>query len=435
MQDFASAIAQKNVGQMTMIEFAEFFRASPKEALDSVARDYPNTFTQTTKSLLNISESEAERLQRIQQNGTGAISWEEKELLEKIMRAAASHEATKKLSEEVKLRAEEEREEAEEIKAHAKNAQHGLPSNLGAMSHGQQVEHIFDHFMHGGSVDDLVANNFLTQQQADKIKDDNKAIKEKAEAESEQKAQKLREELREQGLSEEEINARVEKEKAQAKRRTEEEETRKKADEARRNGDLRTAAALEAQARAINNGMVIASDGKLERDPTLAMSVKNNLPTQSQIMEDLNTVREAKRKLSTGGIITESEAGSIKSLEHLNIKDKAARMAAQREDIDRLALSSFKTGTSALSRSDALDAMKNNVLTTENISNAKESEKNSATFSRDAASQLNDTADNAQEFGTNSIPQIGGIQLASWRNKTAQDHATNTPTTKSSMSA
>lgn len=169
----------QHVGQMSFVEFAKFFNASPKEALDALARDYPNTFVATAKSLLNLNESEAQRLLRIQQNGTGAICWEEKELLEKILKYFAKNEAAKTYWEEFRRKQEEEMGAEHGAKAVAGHGSPLSPGGLVGASHNEQVMVLEEHFANGGSYADAALALGCSKEQAARIKKAEKELNEK----------------------------------------------------------------------------------------------------------------------------------------------------------------------------------------------------------------------------------------------------------------
>lgn len=345
-------------------------------------------------------------MRRIQQNGTGAVSWEEKELLEKILKVAASHEATKKFSEEVKQRIEEEREEAELAKGHAKKGDHGLPGNLGAMSHNEQVHFITDSLMHGGSVDDLVGNGFLTANQAQKITNDNKEIKQKADAEWEQKQEARREELRKQGKSESEINERLKEEEIEFKRKREAEESKRKAEEAKRMGDERSAAYWAAQSQAISSGKVLDENGKLTQDSTVKMAAQNARFSKEDTLNAKKEAEHLEQMQKQGKVLTQDQALQVMSKNALENMNAGERLKFEQEHAEELSKALIKTRGNVLNKSVALDALNNGAIGKTALKTASNTEINDAEKATKKEAQSNNVkAEESNDFASAVIDQ------------------------------
>lgn len=384
MQAESTAGAVKNVGQMGLVEFAEYFKANPKEALDAVARDYPNTFVQTAKTLLNIADSEAERLMRIQQNGTGAISWEEKELLEKILRFSASHEASKKFSEEFKRKLEEEKDEREASADH-KNGAHGagLPAGLAQMSHDAQVHCLAEFMMHGGSAADIAKAYGISEEGQEAVR---------------KKEEQLRQEYDEKHQSE-----RDELEEAKRKygEQSEEYKRRKKVYEERKivaifsdqsmlqtmqnwgvPADKITAAAKEAAAKGMGADMAMrVSAEELHR---LEKDAKSEMASLKSKLKSGQTTEEERTVLKVAAVSTLGKEDIKKTLDANKDVKTAALTAYIKDDAD------------AVSRASALSINSKGGFSKEDI--------NEATLNVVSNSQLKSTTEEEEGFDSSPAP-------------------------------
>lgn len=330
-----ATVAQiKNVAQMGLVEFAEYFKANPKEALDAVARDYPNTFVQTAKSLLNIGESEAEKLMRIQQNGTGAICWEEKELLEKILRFASSHEASKKFAEEFRRKLEEERE-AEASAKHNSAQSHGagLPSGLGQMSHEAQVHCLAEFMMHGGSAAEIAKAYGVSQEGQEAIRSKEEDLREKYDEKHKSEREELEESKRRYGEESEEYKRRK---KAYEERKTLAVFTDQSMLQTMQNwgvpADKISAAAKEAAAKGCGSDMSMrVSDEELHR---LDKQSKIEMASLKAKLKNGQATEEDRSILKVAAVSTLGKEDVKKTLEANKDIKNAALLAYIKDDVD-----------------------------------------------------------------------------------------------------
>ncbi len=286
------------------------------------------------------------------------------------------HAGVKELAESFKKHKEElDKEVEEELSAnrvglnssgHGKSA-YGLPNNLSSLSHNEQVHHLTDHFMHGGSVDDLEKSGYLSKKQADEVKATNKKVEQEVEEAWKQKEEQLKAE----GKSQREI----EEERKRFKAKETEDKLRKEAELAKQRGEDHVAATYAAQANKV--AMKAKNDSTYNASESTRMLGSNLKVEEKGLANDFSETTKIKAAKDSGEVLTQRQENAIaykEGLQAINMKDK---LGIYRENKEDLVARSYKKDSTDLEKAAALDAIKNGVVTQGDINLAK-NDKNKA---------------------------------------------------------
>lgn len=306
--------------------------------------------------------------------------------------------------------------------------QETLLQNLGALPYEQQVERLTDHFLHGGSIGDLVKNGYLTEKQGQEVKDTNRDIKDKADAEWHRKEEARKEELRKQNLTEEQIKSKLKEEKEKFIREREEQLLREKTEEARKAGDLRLAAVYASEANAIKAGMQISANSEME--PSSATKAENdkklsagNPIQKAALAEEIHTkAAEVQAKMDKGVSVSEKDRDMATAVGVLNIKDKLAQRQALLENAEMLAKSLRKTDASQASKAAGLAARQEGVVSDGllNKVDTKDQRSERKVAAQDAKKTASSTDDIDDAFASAPVPNINKNFIAAKRTEGAE---------------